>query len=135
MVNNVEINNKVLLWRQTILPSLSLFTSVGTLLCCTLPALLVIFGMGAALAGFVAAAPWVTVVSDYKGFMFVIAGILLVLAAWMQWRARHAPCSADLLKAKACARLRVISWVVLGFSGLVYITGFFFAFIAVYVVY
>jgi len=68
-------NNDVSLWRQTILPSLSLFTSVGTLLCCALPALLVTLGMGAALAGFVGAAPWVTAVSDYKGIVFAVAMI------------------------------------------------------------
>ena len=51
-------NNDVSLWRQTILPSLSLFTSVGTLLCCALPALLVTLGMGAALAGFVQRHRW-----------------------------------------------------------------------------
>lgn len=126
-------NNDVSLWRQTILPSLSLFTSVGTLLCCALPALLVTLGMGAALAGFVGAAPWVTAVSDYKGIVFAVAGVLLALAAFMQWRARNAPCPADPPKAKACSRLRKISWLILGLSILIYMIGFFFAFIAVHV--
>ena len=128
-------NKDVPLWRQTILPSLSLFTSVGTVLCCALPALLVTLGMGAALAGFVGAVPWITAVSDYKGIVFAVAGLLLALAAFMQWRARNAPCPADPLKAKACARLRTVSWGILGFSILIYVIGFFFAFIAVHVFY
>ena len=128
--SNSEPSPKVSIWRQTILPSLSLFTSVGTLLCCALPALLVTLGMGAALAGFVGAVPWITAVSDYKGIVFAVAGVLLVLAAFMQWRARNAPCPANPLKAKACARLRMLSWGSLGFSILIYVIGFFFAFLA-----
>jgi len=123
-------NNNVSLWRQTILPSLSLFTSVGTLLCCALPALLVTLGMGAALAGFVGAFPWITAVSEHKTIVFAVGGVLLLMAAFMQWRARNAPCPADPLKAKACARLRMVSWGLLGFSILIYVIGFFFAFLA-----
>lgn len=123
-------NFKTSLWRQTFLPSLSLFTSVGTLLCCALPALLVTLGMGAAVAGLVGAAPWITAISDYKAYVFAGAAILLTLAAFMQWQARHAPCPADPAKAKACARLRTISWFILGVSILIYVVGFFFAFLA-----
>ena len=123
-------NKGVSLWRQTILPSLSLFTSVGTLQCCALPALLVTLGMGAALAGFVGAVPWITAISDYKGIIFTVAGALLALAAFMQWRARNAPCPADPDKARACGRLRKVSWGILIFSIIIYLIGFFFAFLA-----
>ncbi len=126
MTNNVEAT----MWRQTILPTLSLFTSVGTLLCCALPALLVTLGMGAALAGFIGTVPWITAISDYKKWVFLGAGVMLALSAFMQWRARYAPCPADPKKAKACARLRKISWGILIFSILVYLVGFFFAFLA-----
>ncbi len=118
------------LWRQTILPSLSLFTSLGTILCCALPALLVSLGLGAALAGLVGAAPWLSVISDYKPYIFAGAGIMILLAGVMQWQARNAPCPADPLKARACARLRKASWIILGFSAVIYAIGFFFAFIA-----
>ncbi len=118
------------LWRQTILPSLSLFTSLGTILCCALPALLVSLGLGAALAGLVGAAPWLSVISDYKPYIFAGAGIMILLAGVMQWQARNAPCPADPLKARACARLRKASWIILGFSTVIYAIGFFFAFIA-----
>lgn len=124
--NNIETS----LWRQTILPSLSLFTSTGTLICCALPALLVTLGMGASLAGFVGVFPWITAVSEYKVTVFIMAGIMLSLSAWMQWRARYAPCPADPKKAKACMRLRKMSWGILIFSILVYLVGFFFAFFA-----
>lgn len=118
------------LYKQTLLPTLSLFTSIGTLLCCALPALLVTLGMGAALAGLVSSAPWLTVISDHKKVVFIIAAVLLALSGFMQWRARNAPCPADPAQAKACKRLRVISWVIWGVSVIIYATGFFFAFLA-----
>tara|TARA_B100001094_G_scaffold182696_1_gene177140 strand:+ start:1985 stop:2311 length:327 start_codon:yes stop_codon:yes gene_type:complete len=108
---------------------------MGTLLCCALPALLVTLGMGAALAGFVGAVPWITAVSAYKGIVFVVAGVLLALSAFIQWRGRNAPCPVDPLQGKACSRLRKISWIILKCSILIYMTGFFFAFIAVHVFY
>lgn len=126
MPNNAEPS----LWRHTIMPMLSLFTSMGTLICCALPALLVTLGMGAALAGFVGAVPWITALSEYKAWVFAGAGIMLTLSAFMQWRGRHAPCPADPVKAKACMRLRQLSWAILIFSIIVYLVGFFFAFLA-----
>ncbi len=128
-------NNGSYLWQQTVLPSLSLFTSVGTLLCCALPALLVTLSMGSVLAGLVGAAPWITAISDYKGVVFAVSGVLIVLAAFMQWRARHAPCPVNPSKAKMCSRLRKVNWIILGVAGFLYIAGFFFAFIAVHIFY
>ncbi len=118
------------LYKQTILPTLSLFTSIGTLLCCALPALLVTLGMGAVMAGIVSTVPWLTALSAYKGIVFAVAGVLLAASVYMQWRARYAPCPADPAKARACARLRKISVFITGFSVLVYVIGFFFAFLA-----
>lgn len=118
------------LYKNIILPTLSLFTSLGTLICCALPALLVTLGMGAALAGVVATAPWLVALSDHKETVFAIAGLMLSLAAYMQWRARNAPCPADPAQAKACKRLRKISVGILMFSVIIYSVGFFFAFLA-----
>ena len=120
----------VSLWRQTFLPFFSLFTSVGTLICCALPALLVTLGLGASLAGLIGAAPWIATLTDYKLGIFIGAGVMLSGAAYMQWQARYAPCPADPLKAKACAQARKMSWVILNMSIVIYIVGFFFAFLA-----
>lgn len=118
------------LYKQTIAPTLSLFTSAGTLICCALPALLVTLGMGATLAGLVSNVPWITAISDYKGYVFAWAGFMLALSTYIQWRGRYAPCPADPAKAKACSRLRKVSWFILGFSIVIYAIGFFFAFLA-----
>lgn len=122
-------------FQETLLPMLSLFTSVGTLLCCALPALLVTLGAGAALAGLVSSAPWLIALSKYKLWTFGIAGILLLIAGLMRWRARNAPCPIDPIKAKACMRLRRVSAWIYWLSVGVYAIGFFFAFIAVHVFY
>ena len=123
----IVLNN---LYKQTVFPVLSLFTSIGTLLCCALPALLVTLGMGAALAGFISVAPWITVISEYKIFIFVGAGILLILSGYFLWINRNAPCPTDAKQAKACALLRKFSLYTIIISIVIYIVGFFFAFFA-----
>ena len=123
----IVLNN---LYKQTVFPVLSLFTSIGTLLCCALPALLVTLGMGAALAGFISVAPWITVISEYKIFIFVGAGILLILSSYFLWINRNAPCPTDAKQAKACALLRKFSLYTIIISIVIYIIGFFFAFFA-----
>lgn len=119
-------------YNKTILPVLSLFTSLGTLLCCALPALLVTLGLGAVLAGVVSAIPALTIVSEYKIPVFILAGVLLAMAVYVQWQSGNSPCPVDVMQKQACARVKKISWVILLFSIIVYLTGFFFAFVAVH---
>lgn len=116
------------LYKQIITPSLSLFTSLSTLVCCALPALFVALGMGAVLAGLVSNMPWLVVLSENKEIVFCVATFMLILSSLLQWRTRHAPCPADPLKAKACMRMRKISFWVLIFSWVVFSVGGFFAF-------
>jgi uncharacterized protein involved in exopolysaccharide biosynthesis len=54
------------------------------------------------------------------------------LSTWLQWQARKLPCPIQPNKAKACQRMRRISWWILGSAWLLYGVGFFFAFLAVY---
>src|ERR1044072_1056294 len=56
---------------------LSLFSSIGTLLCCALPSLLVLFGLGATVASVLSVAPWLVTLSRNKGWTFAIAGALI----------------------------------------------------------
>lgn len=121
--------------KQVFLPTLSLFTSAGTLVCCALPALLVTIGAGATLAGLVSVAPWLVALTRYKAWTFGVSGLMLAIAGVMQWRARYAPCPIDPVQAQACTRLRKISAWVYGFSVAIYAVGFFFAFVAVRIFY
>ena len=111
-------------------PTISLFTSAATLVCCALPALMVSLGMGAALAGLVSDFPQLVWLSKHKIEVFGVATILLFLAGAMLWRARYLPCPTDPSQARACTRLRVISWCIYWVSVLIFATGVFFAFIA-----
>lgn len=52
--------------------------SVGTLICCALPSLLVLLGLGTTVAAVVSAAPWLVVLSRHKEGVFLAAGILIV---------------------------------------------------------
>ena len=124
------MNKKQSIWLQTLFPSLSLFTSLGTLICCALPALLVTLGMGASLSSVISFFPWITIISDFKLIIFVISGSLIFLALIFQLRTKYLPCPADPKKAKLCQNLRKISWVLLYLSLFMYFFGFFFAFIA-----
>lgn len=118
--------------RDRLIAFLSLFTSASTLVCCALPALFVTLGAGAALAGLVSNLPWLITLTEHKNIVFTVAGLLLTLAGYLQWKNRFAPCPVDPALAKACIRLRGISRIVLLFSALIYIIGFTFAYVSVY---
>lgn len=121
-----QINKK----QNLLVPGLSLLTSLGTLVCCALPALFVTLGAGAALAGLVSSFPQLVWLSAHKVAVFSIAGVMLVLAGAVQWKNRHAPCPAGPAQALACKRLRMAGCWIWGAALAVYATGFFFAFIA-----
>lgn len=116
--------------RDTLAPTLSLFASTSTLLCCALPALMVSIGAGATLAGLVSTAPWLIALSQYKGWLFAGSGLLLLAAFAMQRRAANFPCPADPVQAAACTRLRRLSATILWISAAIWANGFFFAFLA-----
>jgi|SRR2546421_8739148 len=56
---------------------LSLFSSLGTLLCCALPSLLVLFGLGATVGSLLTAVPWLVSLSHHKNWVFTVAGVLI----------------------------------------------------------
>ncbi len=107
----------------------SLFTSTGTLLCCALPALLVALGAGAALSTLVAFVPGLVWVSEYKEAVFGVAGVMLALSGWLQWRARFAPCPVNPSLRDVCLRSRKTSQHVYVASVLVFAVGGWFAFV------
>lgn len=52
--------------------------SVATLLCCVLPSLLVLAGLGATVAAVTSALPWLVTLSRNKHWVFLVAGVLIV---------------------------------------------------------
>jgi mercuric ion transport protein len=52
--------------RAALLNYFSLFSSFSTLICCALPSVLVLLGMGSAVASLLSAAPWLVSPSRHK---------------------------------------------------------------------
>ena len=107
----------------------SLLASSGTLVCCTLPALLVALGAGAVMSSLVSAAPQLVGLSEHKEALFGFAGLMLGVSGWLQWRSRYAPCPIDPALRQACLRTRKTSAWVFGASVVIYTVGFWFAFV------
>ncbi|OUU63710.1 MAG: hypothetical protein CBC22_00225 [Alphaproteobacteria bacterium TMED62] len=120
--------------KNLILPSIGLFTSLGTLVCCALPALFVAIGAGAVLVGLLSNFPFLIVLSKNKDILFLTSGILIGFSGFLIWKSRNAPCPADPLKAITCNVLRKISIYIYFFSLLFYFIGFFFAYIISYII-
>ena len=117
--------------KSHILSFLNLFTSIGTIICCALPAILVSLGAGAVLAGLVSSVPQLVTLSEYKEVVFLVAGLILMITGYIQWCNRNAPCPTDPDEARTCMQIRKINKFVYTASVFLYLIGFFFAFIAV----
>lgn len=115
---------------KKILSFFSLFTSMSTLLCCALPALLVSLGLGAVMAGLSANVPGLIWVSEHKLFVFVFSGILLLANGVLLWMNRNAPCPIDPALREACISGRKLSRNIYFVSLGVFLIGFFFAYVA-----
>jgi hypothetical protein len=116
--------------RNIVLEVLTILSSFSTLLCCALPALLVSLGAGAVLASLVTAVPQLVWISEHKIPLFAFAGAMLVLSGVSTYRNRNAPCPADPPQAKSCLRLRRVAARIFYLSSILYVIGFFFAFLA-----
>ena len=105
----------------------SLFTSMSTLICCALPALLVSIGLGATMVGLVSTFPSLIWLSENKLPVFFGSFIMLSASVYMQYRARFLPCPIDPNEARACTSARMWSKRVTIFSIVVWMVGASFA--------
>lgn len=58
--------------------------SIATLLCCALPSLLVLLGLGTTVAAVVSSAPWLVAMSRSKEWVFAAAALLIVFSRLYQ---------------------------------------------------
>lgn len=117
-------------FKESITGYLGLFTSLSTLLCCALPALLVSLGLGASMITLTNAIPQIVWVGENKIYVFSFAFILLTISSVLTYKSRNAPCPIDPKLRDACLRGRKYSRNVLILSWVALSVGFFFAFIA-----
>jgi hypothetical protein len=119
--------------RPAVLSYFSLFTSVSTLLCCALPSLLVLVGLGTTVASFLSAMPWLVTLSHHKVVVFGVSGVMIA-ASFVQTyvvaprlRYQSGECSAD--DPSACDTASRFSRILLWVSAVIYAVGFFTAFV------
>jgi len=119
--------------RSGVLSYLSLFTSIGTLLCCALPSLFVLFGLGATVASVLSEAPWLVGMSHHKHRVFIVAGLMItgnllyVYAIAPKLQARSGACDpSDPVACQTASRFsRTVLWV----SAALYLIGCFTAYL------
>ncbi len=114
-------------WREKTLAFLTLFTSTGTLVCCALPATLAAIAGGAAVASLIATFPWLIPLSQHKGWIFLSAGVLLIVQTLLL-RRKGAPSACSTENHTACTTANRFSRTLLGISIGIYLVGFFFAY-------
>lgn len=109
--------------KEASLAWITFLTSTTTLLCCTIPILLITLGFGASLALVVSSLPWWIKLSEHKFLIFIISGVLLVLTFWVL-RFSGQSCPADSELAKKCEAVRIWNWRILWVSMMIWIIGF-----------
>ena len=117
-------------FKDGVINYLTLFGSMGTLICCALPALLVSLGLGAIMAGLAGNVPGLIWLSENKLYVFGFAGIMLAMNGLLIWRNRNAPCPIDPQLRNACIKGRVFSRNIYLLSLGLFLIGAFFALIA-----
>jgi mercuric ion transport protein len=118
--------------RAALLNYFSLFSSFGTLVCCALPSVLVLLGMGSAVASLLSAAPWLVSLSRHKIWTFSIAGALIAASFFVTYivapRLRQDEvCAAD--DSVTCGDVSKVSQFILWGSTLIWSCGFFVAYL------
>jgi mercuric ion transport protein len=119
--------------RGGLLSYFSLFTSVGTLLCCALPSLLVLLGMGATVASILYSLPWLVILSHHKPIVFSISGVMIALGFIYTYRIaprlRLTSGACDPNDPSACTMADRLSRVLLWLSAALWAVGAFTAFL------
>lgn len=67
---------------KPLLGYVALFGSLATLVCCALPSLLVLLGLGSAVISLISSAPWLASLSRNKVWVFLAAGALIAANFW-----------------------------------------------------
>jgi mercuric ion transport protein len=116
--------------RSAVLNYFSLFTSLSTLLCCALPSLLVLVGLGTSVASMLSM-PWLATLSRHKQWTFGLSGILIALSFvntyYVAPRIRAKQCGAD--DPSVCEEASRLSIILLWASAGIYAAGVFVAYV------
>ncbi len=118
--------------RAALLNYFSLFSSFSTLICCALPSVLVLLGMGTTVASLLSAAPWLVSLSRHKIWTFTIAGVLIAMSFVMTYliapRLQEGE-TCDAEDPTTCGEVSNVSRAVLWGSAAIWLCGFFVAYL------
>ncbi len=116
--------------RSALLRYFSLFTSLSTLLCCAVPSLLVLVGLGASVGSLLSSMPWLVTLSRHKTWTFSVSGLLIALSFVNMYsiapRLRAQECSPH--NPTVCQDASRASEALLWISAAIYAVGFFVAY-------
>jgi hypothetical protein len=118
--------------RAALLNYFSLFSSFSTLICCALPSVLVLLGMGATVASMLSAAPWLVSLSRHKMWTFSIAGVLIASSFVMTYFAAPRLRQGEICDANdptTCGEVSKVSRIILWGSAVIWSCGFFVAYL------
>ena len=118
--------------RASLLNYFSLFSSFSTLLCCALPSVLVLLGLGTTVASLLSAMPWLVNLSRHKVWTFSISGALIALSFMVTyWLAPRLMAGGvcDANDPTACGAASKMSRRLLWISALIWAGGFFVAYL------
>lgn len=110
--------------KEKVISFLALFSSTGTLICCALPASLAAIAGGSAVVGLMSTFPWLAPLSQNKGWIFLVAGVLIAFNALLSFRPKGAVACA-ITGGKGCEGAGSFSKGMLWISSVVYTVGVF----------
>ncbi len=94
---------KAAMLKESSMTYLTLFASSGTLICCALPIILVSLGLGATVAALTSDFPLLVTIAEYKTWVFVGSGGLLLVSGWLMYRSRRT-CPTEPELARLCQK-------------------------------
>ena len=103
-----------------------LFTSMSTLLCCALPALLVSLGFSSVVVSLVSSFPQIVYLSEHKAIIFSMSASVIAIS-WLMNRNNNVCSVGD--SGSVCSRVRIISNRLLIGSIIIWSIGFLVAFV------
>lgn len=104
---------------SSIVEYMGLFASVSTLMCCALPSLFVMLGLGVMFASLISVFPSLKWFGQHSTLLFVFAGIMLLINGFVMYQNRNKPCKIG-KKAKSCTTSRRLSKYIFVFSVVAY---------------
>lgn len=110
---------------------LSLFTSFSTLICCALPTLLIILGLGAVVASSILTFPFLITLSKNKHWMFLVAFIFIGINFYFLYGRKKKVCPVPTSNIETSCETasrwnKIIFWI----SVALLLIGFFVAYLA-----